>query len=444
MNSRTISIALLAFLTACASPAPEQTAQQTAAQDAATLIRENIDRAAGVHHSYEYAPSSETPAPKGYKPFYISHYGRHGSRRNTSSSATRSHELMNKAMDAGILSDKGRELFEDVEKVWELHEGMIGELSPRGAREHRDIAERMYARTPEVFRKRTEVDAQSSNVQRCLISMANFTSSLDDCAPQLRFSFVTGEKYIDLLAHDYFDQDSKSDFGWDVYDSLILASFDPSRFIEALFRVPEAEVEQVVGDLQTFAQSIYFCGSISQCLDYPADIFGKYFTFDELMAQYIAYNDRCYNSMGNGLEYGDNVLWGPAQGLTADIVDRADAAIAEDSNRAADLRFGHDTGILPLACIIGLEGVADRYPVAEAHEHWQSFQNVPMASNLQMIFYRNRKDDILVKLLYNEKETAVPALTPVSGPYYRWTDLKEHLLRRTAEINAKFAGTPVS
>ncbi|MBO7070787.1 MAG: histidine-type phosphatase, partial [Bacteroidales bacterium] len=31
-------------------------------------------------HSYEFLPIHDTPAPSGFKPFYISHYGRHGSR----------------------------------------------------------------------------------------------------------------------------------------------------------------------------------------------------------------------------------------------------------------------------------------------------------------------------------------------------------------------------
>lgn len=47
-------------------------------------IEENPERAGGVYHYYEYAPSALTKAPKGYKPFYISHYGRHGSRYHTS------------------------------------------------------------------------------------------------------------------------------------------------------------------------------------------------------------------------------------------------------------------------------------------------------------------------------------------------------------------------
>lgn len=39
--------------------------------------------------------------------------------------------------------------------------------------------------------------------------------------------------------------------------------------------------------------------------------------------------------------------------------------------------------------------------------------------------------DVLVKALLNEREATLPA-TPVSGPYYRWTDLREHYLGRLA------------
>ncbi len=49
--------------------------------DAKTLLKEDITRCTNLHHNYE-APEKiiDTPAPKGYKPFYVSHYGRHGSR----------------------------------------------------------------------------------------------------------------------------------------------------------------------------------------------------------------------------------------------------------------------------------------------------------------------------------------------------------------------------
>ena len=129
--------------------------------------------------------------------------------------------------------------------------------------------------------------------------------------------------------------------------------------------------------------------------------------------------------MANSEEYGRNVLWAPAQGLLQDFIDRAEAAIRPESNRAADLRFGHDTGILPLAGLMGLEGPGDRMPALAANPAWQAFERIPMASNLQLIFYRAGDDvPVLVKFLYNEQEVRIPTLKPISGPYYRWSDVK--------------------
>ena len=53
-----------------------------------------------------------------------------------------------------------------------------------------------------------------------------------------------------------------------------------------------------------------------------------------------------------------------------------------------------------------------------------------MASNLQMVFYRSKKGDVLVKLLYNEQETTLEGLDPAVGPYYRWSDLREFLVSK--------------
>ena len=53
-----------------------------------------------------------------------------------------------------------------------------------------------------------------------------------------------------------------------------------------------------------------------------------------------------------------------------------------------------------------------------------------MGCNLAMVFYRNRKGEVLVKLLENEKETTIPAIPSYCGPYYRWEDFKEYCSRR--------------
>lgn len=415
--ARSLCIAVLALSSAALAAQP--------LKSTADLLRENPDRAAAVHHSYEYVATPDTPAPAGYNAFYVSHYGRHGSRRSLGSNATAAFEYLTKAKEAGILTPLGEQCLADVEKVTAEHEGMVGDLTERGGREHRAIAGRLYERVPEIFAQRTEVDVQSSNIPRCLISMANFTDELDNRAPQVRYHFISGQKYINLLAHDYQDGQTVSRGSRRLQDSLLKVKFNPDRLIKSLFRGSAEAVAAVIDNPHRFCEKLYHAGGIDQCVETGTQILTKYFTPEELLIQYEAYNVRCYVSMANSEEYGRNVLWAPAQGLLQDFIDRAEAAIRPESNRAADLRFGHDTGILPLAGLMGLEGPGDRMPALAANPAWQAFERIPMASNLQLIFYRAGDDvPVLVKFLYNEQEVRIPTLKPISGPYYRWSDVK--------------------
>ena len=54
------------------------------------------------------------------------------------------------------------------------------------------------------------------------------------------------------------------------------------------------------------------------------------------------------------------------------------------------------------------------------------FKAVPMAGNIQFVFYKNKKNDILVKVLHNEKEAHLALHTDVF-PYYHWKDLRNYL-----------------
>ena len=56
-------------------------------------------------------------------------------------------------------------------------------------------------------------------------------------------------------------------------------------------------------------------------------------------------------------------------------------------------------------------------------ENWHGWKYTPFAANIQIIFYRSKKDpDVLVKFLLNERETRVLGLE--GGPYYKWSDVK--------------------
>ena len=39
----------------------------------------DLNRTGGVYYAYPVPEKKLTPAPKGYKPVYVSHFGRHGS-----------------------------------------------------------------------------------------------------------------------------------------------------------------------------------------------------------------------------------------------------------------------------------------------------------------------------------------------------------------------------
>jgi len=415
---RTIILAVISFTAAITA----------SAQTYLDLVKENPQVASYAFYTYtEPGDVALTKAPKGFKPIYISHYGRHGSRYHTSESFfTYGEEGLRKAKEEGLLTEKGEGLYREFFATVDEHKGMLGMLSPLGAREHRGIAQRMYDRFRKVFRGRTEVDIVCSPIQRCIISMSNFTFTLKDNAPKLQYTFSTGDRYMDYICKEIDNDEMYASTA--LYESETRnATCHYEKLFSSIFTSPE-EAEKILPDPQLFVRSLYLTGCICACLDFlDVDIF-KYFDPEELAQQGTIRSNKFYGEYGGSLEWGD-VTDEVAHDLLKDFIAKADAALAPGSRRAADLRFGHDTGILPLMALLKIDGMDVRYPMAEAQDFWSCHDHIPMASNFQMVFYRNRKGETLVKMLYNEKETTIKAVSPYSGPYYRWADLRDYFVR---------------
>lgn len=423
---RTILSALAAILCLAAS-----------AQSATQIIEENPYRAANNLHSYEFSPIQDTPAPKGFKPFYISHYGRHGSRyeQNASFSAA-ALEGFEKAKDADILSQKGQALYDQVKKITDEHKGNEGALSPRGGREHQMLAERMYSRFTPVFNSKKPVNVRvlGSTSPRSLVSMANFTSSLKGLSPNIVYSITSADQYMHFMGPSFNYQGLIAK----AYGGVMPAAtghnlsatpgntYDFSRLYSVIFS-DSAKAKEVITDMDAFVRAIYSTGSLCEDLDYLGyDIFRDYFTTEELVYLFQNQNDMIYLFWGNSIEGGDDVRQ-IIKPLLKDILTKADDAIAT-GNTVADLRFGHDTGALPLFSLLGIDDQNnERHSFRSAHEKWFGGLRIPMATNFQMVFYKNKKGDIIVKFLHNEKEATLKGLPTVSGPYYDWGVLKTHL-----------------
>ena len=416
-NMRTTTIVWLAV---CAAVMFSQTADGGKSRPSSS----DLERTASVYHSYEFNPIVDTPAPEGFVPFYIAHYGRHGSRRLTGAFASDALEALEKAERSGYLTAEGVSLISDVRKIAEAHKGMMGQLAERGAEEHRMLARRMAARFPDVFAGERRVRCQSSIYPRVLISQANFTMALKNAAPSLSFDFITGDKFQDLLngpqlSRDEVNADARIREAVNAYAARAI---NPLPIMKRCF-APDFAPEEPL----KFVRDLFVCASICQCMSRElADIdIYRYFQADEIDALSKALAVEDYAAFANSMEFGDIQLCG-SRNLARDFAILAEEAIA-DGSIAADLRFGHDSGLWPFAGLLGLEGPGDRVPFVDSWQKCPAWKWMPMASNLQIVFYRDKSGEVLVKILYNECEMHIKGLSAVIWPYYLWRDVRDVL-----------------
>ena len=96
-------------------------------------ISADLNKAGGVYLAYPKVEAKLTPAPKGYKPFYVSHYGRHGSRYLL---GDRDYlwvlQLMQKADAVNGLTTLGKDVLNRLGQVWAEAQGRAGDLTPLG------------------------------------------------------------------------------------------------------------------------------------------------------------------------------------------------------------------------------------------------------------------------------------------------------------------------
>ena len=402
-------------------------------QEYRKTIVEDPARAAANLFPYEYHETAMTPAPRGFKPFYINHYGRHGSRYMSSDVETGAvRPVFEMADSCGLLTETGRKFWADLKAVLDEQEGMVGMLTTKGALEHRGIGERMARNFPKVFdgkSGRNKVDCITSTSPRCIISMVNMTDALAEHSRGLEFSYVTGAKYYSYIAYHPEVQEGLILSG-DKEMEFRRSESDPARLISVFFNDPD-KILDVVGDPYVFERRLYQLSCMGHLTDHGTCLLG-YFPEEQLVKNWEARNARFYLAYANSKELPDYASR-VARPLLNVILSEIDAALEEDSDVAADLCYGHDVTLMPLISHIGIEGMHEKLCFEEVNGRWDAADFICMGSNIQMVFYRNKSGDVLTKILYNEKETTIPAVEAFSGPYYEWSSLREYLLKINAE-----------
>ena len=377
-----------------------------------------------------------TPSPEGKKPFYISHYGRHGSRYISSRSGYDiPYVMMQQADSLNELTEEGQKVLHEMNIIMQNTENRWGELTGFGKKQMQQIGQRMAERFPEVLCPGARVTGVSTTVARCIESMGACLMQMLQVCPQLQVTMKSSERYQWYMNH----QDKKLRRGYmtpeakKAYNAYIAHRMGNTRLMELIFKNPDI-VKEVVDEDQ-FSYYLMKMGLFQLNINYNQSTYlMTLFDTDDLYLMWQIDNAIWY------IQHGACKLNGGSQPysqryLLRQIIADADSCIRLD-HPGAQLRFGHETVILPLVCLIGVNGFdleTDNLDELEEKGWWCS-SVFPMASNLQFIFYRSHpKDpDVLFKVLLNEEEATLP-LQPVSGPYYRWTDFRQYCLDKLSK-----------
>ena len=195
---------------------------QSVRQDEQEVLRQTDG---GVYNVYdENAPKVITAVPKGYEVVGVSHYGRHGSRYCTDSyrETTDNLEELHKK---GILSERGELVYETYKALIPYVAGREGELVQLGRRQHKGIADRMYHNYPKLFTTDATLSARSTLVPRCIESMSSFCEQLARLCPEVEIPqeasmYYMGEvsamqDYVYYYNVDYKKQSKKLKKEWE-------------------------------------------------------------------------------------------------------------------------------------------------------------------------------------------------------------------------------------
>ena len=404
------------------------------AQSIRDEIIDNIRCSAGNYMAYPHPlPRKLTPAPYGKTPFYISHYGRYGSRYHSKPDTYDiPYQIMAEADSLGKLTPLGRDVLHRLDVIRQDAYNRWGELTDLGASQQRQIMKRMVERFPQVFQRRPSIDARSTTVSRCILSMENAILQLKKMRPNVKLHHNATHR--DMY---YLNQQDKHLLAMRM-DSATKARYDAfaqkheknDRLMQELFN-DTAYVSQYV-DKDKLNYYLFKIASNIQSTDMRNKI-----TLYDLFTDEEAYNNWEKENAWWYVCFGGSKLNGGLQpytqrNLLRRIIEQADSCINLETP-GVQLRYGHETVLMPLVCLLDINGyglATDNLDLLD-NRGWANYKIVPMSANLQLVFYRkNPQDkDVLFKVLLNENEAHLP-LKSVEDVYYHWNDFRQYYLKK--------------
>ncbi len=421
------SILLSSFLVAALS---------VSAQTAKEEIYADVLKSGSNHMAYQAPTQPLTKAPKGYEPFYMSHYGRHGSRwllnDNDYMNPIR---VLRRADELHVLTPLGKEALEKLERFYPCTKGRLGDLSDIGEQQHHGIGKRMTKNFPEIFSgKEAQVDARSTVVIRCILSMTAECEEITAFNPNLKMHNDVSESFQWYLNAGWPNRLKDASRNRSRIVSEYAKKYThPERFCRALF-TDESFWNDEDFRPRSFMRSMFGVINNMQSHGCGEDLWNL-FTKEECYDLWKIVNIDWYLGYGPAPQ-SQGLMPFLQSHLLRNMIETTDTVMASKTfKNGASLRFGHEVCVMPLACLMELDSCGRQVEdLDHLEDQWVNFRIYPMACNIQLVFYRSKKKDapILVKALLNEKEATLPVATD-QYPYYKWDDLRTYYLKKLEE-----------
>lgn len=407
-------------------------------------IQQDIRRSAGKYMTYPIpGQDKKTPNPEGKPPFYISHYGQGGARYLSQKEDYETPYRILEAADLdGKLTPLGHDVLQRVSRIRDDAYQRWGELTESGARQQQQIISRMVKRFPEVFADGAAVDARSVMTTLSILSMENAMMELSALRPKLKLHHNATER--DMRYLDYQDKQLTA-IRMDTatrqhYDRFAVRHTNDKRLMQALFN-DTAYVRQHV-DMNHFGDCLFKIASNLQSTELR-----KQMTLYDLFDDEEVYNHWEKDNAWWYVNYGGCTVNGGLQPYTQrhllrKIIEQADSCIRLPKP-GIHLRFGHETALMSLVCLLNLNGYGLATDNLETLDRkgWADYKISPMSANVQLVFFRTdpEDDNVLVKVLLNENEVKLPVKT-WSETYYQWSAVRDYWLKQLDVYETKLKG----
>jgi len=372
----------------------------------------------GLDNIYDFSVSvDKSVVPEGYEPFYISHYGRHGSRYAYKNDFYDEPEILfSTAAKEGNLTAFGKKMAERFEKAYPDFHANMGLITDKGRQQQKMLARRMYESFPEVFPHCADVLAVSSSSMRSVISMASFCTGLAGFDSSLNIKLEQSRNQLccthprDVKNVRNVNRTPAPELPVAMQETMydfFTRTLDCEAVLSRLFKNPEKALKALEGRERndgpvlnnrctpaSVVWSLWVFAAGTASLDSGID-FDDLFTPEEWITFWKA---DCYLRFREYYKYLDECC------QVVEDIWKDCAAQVDCGGRGAKLRFGHDHVLLPVLSLLKIDHFADIPASPEDSYRTYPTWKVPMAANLQFVLYRNASNDVLVRILLNEED----------------------------------------